>query len=149
MRAAVRRPPEANFPDGVEVVQHPDLAQSFDWSPYLQGIEQVVHLAGIAHTRGIAAEPLARRIDQFLVSRGYTPPAPVPPPATSPAVQDRAAREPPSTVEKAAEFVCEEDVRQALRQGRKIVIGDRSIVTPAARDLGDQHKLFVDAGLRR
>jgi acetaldehyde dehydrogenase (acetylating) len=99
--------------------------------------------------RGIAAEPLARRIDQFLVSRGYTPPAPVPPPAASPAVQDRAAREPASTVEKAAEFVCEEDVRQALRQGRKIVIGDRSIVTPAARDLGDQHKLFVDAGLRR
>jgi hypothetical protein len=51
--------------------------------------------------------------------------------------------------EKAAEFVCEEDVRQAMRQGRKIVIGDRSIVTPAARDLGEQHKLFVEQGLRR
>jgi hypothetical protein len=51
--------------------------------------------------------------------------------------------------EKAADFVCEEDVRQALRQGRKIVIGDRSIVTPAARDLGEQHRLFVEAGLRR
>jgi hypothetical protein len=99
---------------------------------------------------GIAAEPLARRIDQFLVSRGYTPPASaVPPGATSPAAQDGAARAPGLTVEKAAEFVCEEDVRQALRQGRKIVIGDRSIVTPAARDLGDQHKLFIDAGLRR
>ncbi len=111
--------------------------------------------------RGIAAEPLARRIDQFLVSRGYTPPgaastAPEAAPPAAPASTPRqpapsaaAAQAPPAASEKAAEFVCEEDVRQALKQGRKIVIGDRSIVTPAARDLGDQHKLFVDAGLRR
>jgi hypothetical protein len=52
------------------------------------------------------------------------------------------------TVEKASDFVCEEDVRQALKQGRKIVIGERSIVTPAARDLGDQHRLFVEASWR-
>jgi hypothetical protein len=32
-----------------------------------------------------------------------------------------------------------------MRQGRKITIGERSIVTPAARDLGEAHKLFVDA----
>jgi hypothetical protein len=43
------------------------------------------------------------------------------------------------------EFVCEEDVRQAVRQGRKILLGERSIVTPAARDLGDQHRVFVQA----
>jgi acetaldehyde dehydrogenase (acetylating) len=112
-------------------------------------------------TRGIAAEPLARRIDQFLVSRGYTPPgaASTAPEAASSAAPVSTPRPPAPTAaaapaasaatEKAAEFVCEEDVRQALKQGRKIVIGDRSIVTPAARDLGDQHKLFVDAGLRR
>jgi UDP-glucose 4-epimerase len=34
------------------VVQHPDLAETFDWQPFLQGVDQVVHLAGIAHTRG-------------------------------------------------------------------------------------------------
>jgi hypothetical protein len=50
-----------------------------------------------------------------------------------------------AAAEKPAEFVCEDDVRQALRQGRKITIGERSIVTPAARDLGDQHRLFVHA----
>jgi hypothetical protein len=49
------------------------------------------------------------------------------------------------TAEKVAEFVCEEDVRQAVRQGRKIVIGERSIVTPAARDLAEQHRIFVHA----
>jgi nucleoside-diphosphate-sugar epimerase len=53
VRAAVRRP-QLSFPDGVEVVQHPDLAQAFDWQPLLQGVDQVVHLAGIAHTsRGV------------------------------------------------------------------------------------------------
>jgi acetaldehyde dehydrogenase (acetylating) len=84
---------------------------------------------------GIAAESLARRIDQFLASRGYTPPAAAP--LSSP---------PP---DKPAEFVCEDDVRQAIRHGRKIVIGERSIVTPAARDLGEQHKLFVQAAWPR
>jgi acetaldehyde dehydrogenase (acetylating) len=42
-----------------------------------------------------------------------------------------------------AAFVCEEDVRQALKANRKILLGDRTIVTPAARDLGEQHRIFV------
>ena len=108
--------------------------------------------------RGLSADSLARRIDQFLVSRGYTPPGGG---ATDPPRQDAgpfapappapvpAAPAAPAVAEKPADFVCEEDVRQALRQGRKIVIGDRSIVTPAARDLGAQHKVFVELGLKR
>jgi hypothetical protein len=51
-------------------------------------------------------------------------------------------------VEKPAEFVCEEDVRQALKQGHKIVIGEKTIVTPAARDMAEQHRVFVQAGWR-
>jgi acetaldehyde dehydrogenase (acetylating) len=47
------------------------------------------------------------------------------------------------------EFVCEDDVKQALRLGRKIVIGDRTIVTPAARDLAEAHRIFVQAGWPR
>jgi nucleoside-diphosphate-sugar epimerase len=53
VRAAVRQP-HASFPAGVEVVQHPDLKEAFDWRPLLGGIDQVVHLAGIAHSRGVA-----------------------------------------------------------------------------------------------
>jgi hypothetical protein len=50
-----------------------------------------------------------------------------------------------STGESAAvvSFVCEEDVRQAVRLGRKIVIGERTIITPAARDLANEHRIFV------
>jgi nucleoside-diphosphate-sugar epimerase len=59
VRAGVRRPPSRPFAPGVEVVQHPDLSQSFDWTPLLTGIDQIVHLAGIAHTgRGEVAAAL-------------------------------------------------------------------------------------------
>jgi hypothetical protein len=46
------------------------------------------------------------------------------------------------------EFVAESDVRDALRAGRKLLIGERTIVTPAARDLGEEKKVFVQAGWR-
>lgn len=106
---------------------------------------------------GLAAESLSRRIDQFLLSRGYVPPAQAAEPAaTSTAAAAPATRIPaPGTQsgaapsEKAAEFVCEDDVKLAMRQGRKITIGERTIVTPAARDLGEQHRLFVQASWPR
>ena len=108
---------------------------------------------------GIAAESLSRRIDQFLASRGYTPPAaaqPAPPAADSsgsPPAKGSPGSEPPAgratPAEKPADFVCEDDVRQAMRQGRKITLGERTIVTPAARDLGEQHRLFVQASWPR
>ena len=104
---------------------------------------------------GLAAESLARRIDQFLASRGYTPPAqaspaPLPPDsgrAAPPSGRAQAAT--PAPTEKPADFVCEDDVRQAVRQGRKITIGEKTIVTPAARDLGEQHRLFIQASWPR
>jgi acetaldehyde dehydrogenase (acetylating) len=99
---------------------------------------------------GIPAEPLARRIDEFLASRGY-----VAAPAANPMSRPRPTEilpEPAKTTPerpvhqaKVAEFVCEDDVRQAIKQGRKIVIGERSIVTPAARDLGEEQRVFVEA----
>jgi acetaldehyde dehydrogenase (acetylating) len=111
-------------------------------------------------SRGLAADSLARRIDQFLASRGYTPPSErsspaSPSPSAAPAagvasIQPPAAiPAPAATVDKPVEFVCEDDVRQAIRQGRKILIGERSIVTPAARDLGEQHRIFTQAAWPR
>jgi acetaldehyde dehydrogenase (acetylating) len=91
---------------------------------------------------GIAAESLARRIDQFLASRGYAPPAPGPSPLSDPRPHEPGT----SATEKPVEFVCEDDVRQAIKHSRKIVIGERTIVTPAARDLGEQHQVLVVTG---
>jgi hypothetical protein len=44
-----------------------------------------------------------------------------------------------------ADFVCENDVREAVRQNRKIFIGPKTIVTPSARDLGGQYDVLVIA----
>ena len=40
------------------------------------------------------------------------------------------------------DFVCEEDVRRAIQAGQKLILSERAIVTPAARDLGEQHRVF-------
>jgi acetaldehyde dehydrogenase (acetylating) len=97
---------------------------------------------------GISADVLSKRIDQFLSSRGFRSdvtgteappslprPSSVPPPS-------------PSTGAKPLDFVCEEDVRLAIRDGRTLVVSERAIVTPAARDLGDQHRVFTIAPWR-
>ena len=97
---------------------------------------------------GIAADVLARRIDEFLTSRGYRPTAAPAAPAAA-ATAGPAADHQAGTDSKPVDFVCEDDVRQAIKQNRKIVIGERTIVTPAARDLGDQHRLFVQASWPR
>lgn len=59
------------------------------------------------------------------------PPAPVftPPPL-------------PPTLKPVA-FVCEADVREAEKAGKKIAIGPKTIVTPAARDLGRERDIFL------
>jgi hypothetical protein len=36
-------------------------------------------------------------------------------------------------------------VRQALRAGQKLLLSERAIVTPSARDLGEQHRVFSTA----
>lgn len=62
VRAAMRRPAPFSLADGVEIVEHPDLAQAFDWRALLHGVDRVIHLAGIADAgTGIAAE----RYDQI------------------------------------------------------------------------------------
>ena len=42
------------------------------------------------------------------------------------------------------DFVCEEDVRQAVARSARIAIGARTIVTPSARELGEAHGVFVE-----
>jgi acetaldehyde dehydrogenase (acetylating) len=100
---------------------------------------------------GISADALSRRVDHFLASRGFRESAgaarlaDASPPAGG-------ASTPQSSVHPAetpVDFVCEEDVRQAAKHGKKITIGERTIVTPAARDLGEQHRIFVQGSWPR
>jgi hypothetical protein len=97
---------------------------------------------------GISAQTLAARIDAFLTSRGYKPAEVRPEPEVRPTPEVRL--KPDTTYEQAiADFICEDDVRSALRAGRKLLIGEKTIITPAARDLGEAEKVFVHAGWPR
>ena len=51
------------------------------------------------------------------------------------------AAAPPKTV--AVDFVCEDDVRRALTRNEKIYIHARTIITPAAHDIGDAGEVFA------
>jgi nucleoside-diphosphate-sugar epimerase len=50
VRAAVRQTPVPPFAAGIEVATHRDYVEGFDWPSLLDGMDFVVHLAGIAHT---------------------------------------------------------------------------------------------------
>jgi len=97
---------------------------------------------------GITADALTRRIDQFLGSRGFKSPQgqTFPEGQTFPKGQTPLA--PAGGPIAPLEFVCEDDVRQAIQAGRKLVVSERAIVTPAARDLGEQHRVFSIAPWR-
>jgi hypothetical protein len=67
----------------------------------------------------------------------YTPP---PPPKEAPVIK---TAPPPTNGSKAVEFVSEEDVRRAIQKGEKIYIHGRTIITPAARDIGEPAEVFA------
>ena len=115
--------------------------------------------------RQLSAAPVAAPniatdiVDRFLSRRGATP-APVPscpipaqsastapaaPPAPAPAASCAAcvAPAPAQPKPQIVDFVCEEDVRVAIKQSRKIYIGPKTIVTPAARDLASPSDILV------
>jgi hypothetical protein len=46
---------------------------------------------------------------------------------------------------KAVDFVCEDDVRRAIQKGEKIYTNARTIITPAARDMGEAAEVFAKA----
>jgi len=89
-----------------------------------------------AEPSGIPVQTLAARIDSFLESRGYRAPA------------DTGGVRPEPPAQIPAAFVCEDDVRAAMKAGRKLVIDEKTIVTPSARDLGEAQRVFVEAGGR-
>ncbi len=105
---------------------------------------------------GISRQALADRIDRYLQSRGFSPDAPGaarPPAPPSPRVAPApASPTPPLGTKAAAEtpaaFLCEDDVRQAVKDGRTLLVSEKTIITPAARDLADANNVLRYAGVR-
>jgi hypothetical protein len=44
---------------------------------------------------------------------------------------------------KSVDFVSEEDVKRAIEKGEKIFIAAKTIITPSARDLGEEREIFA------
>jgi len=95
---------------------------------------------------GIPGPTLTARIDSFLESRGYRSPTEGST-GSGPPTDTPGRHQSPSGGTPAA-FVCEEDVRAAMKAGLKVFIDEKTIVTPSARDLGEAQKVFVEAGWR-
>jgi acetaldehyde dehydrogenase (acetylating) len=118
--------------------------------------------------KGINPDALTERIDQFLSARGFQDGArderavEVKPPAAIPLTQTAGGALPPTTAVTPGEssatsapplnpapatapldFVCEEDVRLAIKAGRQLVVSARAIITPSARELAERHRVFA------
>ena len=87
---------------------------------------------------GVPAD-LSTRVAAFVAERVGSatlaaPPAPAPAAQAAPAAPARPA----------VDFVAEDDVRRAIREGRTITIRRGAIVTPAARDLADGKNVLIE-----
>ena len=94
-----------------------------------------------ASSTGISAETLATRVSAFLGRRGFGPASSAAASAATPSPAQPVAPTP-------LDFVCEEDVRIAIQGGRKLVVSERAIITPAARDLAEAHRVLTVAPWR-
>ncbi len=88
-----------------------------------------------------AASPLPSPVIESEAGSMYSaqPSPPTPPPAPAPAKPAPAS----NNGAKAVEFVSEEDVRRAIQKGDKIYINAKTIITPAARDMGEPAEIFA------
>lgn len=95
---------------------------------------------------GVTQEGITQLVERFLSARGTAAANPSSAahtnPGAPPAASDNSAP-PPAPSLKPVDFVSEEDVRQAVKRGEKIVVGPRTIITPSARDLGDPLDIFI------
>jgi acetaldehyde dehydrogenase (acetylating) len=102
-------------------------------------------------------EQIAAIVDEFLSRKLESPATEVPAMAT-PAAEPASAGSPVKTVihelrpqsltenghsHEPVDFVSENDVREAVARGQKIYINDKTILTPSAKDLGDEKEIFA------
>ena len=101
-------------------------------------------LAGKRVEAPASASPLPKPEIEAEAGSMYT--APPPPPVAAPVNGPVSKPAPPASTngnKAAVDFVSEDDVRRAIQKGEKIYINAKTIITPAARDLGDPAEVFA------
>jgi acetaldehyde dehydrogenase (acetylating) len=105
-------------------------------------VEQVFTARGIPRRGNPSAPSPEAAQSTTSVPRNSPLEAPAPKPAPIPIAPPLTPHPLPPPVE-VAEFLSENDVRMALTRNRKLYIGPKTILTPSARDLGNEHEIFV------
>lgn len=84
-------------------------------------------------------------VERFLAARQPQTPKlnPQPEPPVSKLKPPPEPPAPPAPKPQPVPFVCEDDVRQAVNKGEKIYINAKTILTPSARDLGNEKSIFA------
>ena len=109
-------------------------------------------------TSGLTAQHVSTRVDEFLKHRGFQRSAKhsaddtdtAQSNALGPLTSHKFSKSSDKQLEsRPAEFVSEDDVRRALSKSQGIVINDRTIITPAAQDLANEHDVFENHTLPR
>lgn len=88
------------------------------------------------------ASPLPKPEIENEAGSMYTAPAP-PPVVSEPVSKPKPPAAAGNGNKTAVEFVSEDDVRRAIQKGEKIYINSKTIITPAARDLGEPSEVFA------
>ena len=114
----------------------------------------------------IDRQEIAAIVDRFLAGKRVDAPAPPsaplpkpeieieagsmysapPPPVAAPVSEPVSKPKPPASTngnKAAIDFVSEDDVRRAIQKGEKIYVNAKTIITPAARDLGEPAEVFA------
>jgi len=107
--------------------------------------------------RGVSAATIPnvseQAVDRFLARRGNPSTAvsseschvctATPTIAAAASAPAAAPAQAPAPAINITDFVCEEDVRAAMKQQRKIYVGPKTIITPSARDLAERNDILV------
>ena len=102
--------------------------------------------AAIPAPRLSARDAAASVVDRFLAGKSRPAPATIAASAAAdppPIAPDPAPAPPPPPRPETVGFVCEDDVRRARTQSKKIFIDGKTIVTPAARDLDPDGSVLI------
>lgn len=129
---------------------------AFETKPINQAAQPERAAARTINAPAVDRASIAALVDRFLAERHAhqhqhqpapppaMPPQTPPPTSQAPAPQAQSApSNPGATNGRVYDFVCEEDVKQAIASREKIHINSKTIITPAARDLGEEREVFV------
>jgi acetaldehyde dehydrogenase (acetylating) len=157
---AVRLPEEAlQIPEIKTPVKAPSPAPAAPAAPVspdrqtvVAAVEKYLAQKGLGaaapkQTAAVVPNATAEVVDRFLSARRAAG-ASVPGPACSVCAHETPPESKPAPPEPQiaiVDFVCESDVREAARQGKKIYIGPKTIVTPAAREAAAPGDVLVMA----